>query len=83
MRFLPTMQVKVELFAGTDIAAAAADLCELSNRIGTLCEAKFNGVHLWARPGDDPQLLIAAWDEQIKRPSTAYKIAQVRRTNQE
>jgi hypothetical protein len=78
MRFLPTMQLKVQLFAGTDVAAAAADLCELANRVGTLCEAEFNGVHLWARPGNDPALLVAAWDEQMKRPSGVYKIAQVR-----
>jgi len=79
MRFLPTMQLKVELFAGTDIVSAVTDLCELANRVGTLCEAKFNGVHLWARPGDDPQQLVAAWDEQMKRPESFHKIAQVGR----
>lgn len=78
MRFLPTMQLKVQLFAGTYVADAAADLCELASRVGTLCEAEFNGVHLWARPGDDPARLVAAWDEQMKRPSGVYKIAQAR-----
>lgn len=78
MRFLPTMQLKVELFAGTDIADAATDLCELANRVGTLCVATFNGVQLWARPGDDPARLVAAWDAQTKRPSGVYKIAQAR-----
>ena len=79
MRFLATMQFKVELFAGVDIAVAAADLCELANRVGTLCEAKFNGVHLWARPGDDPAQLVSAWDEQMKRPGNVHKIAQAPR----
>ena len=78
MRFLPTMQLKVDLFAGIDIADAAADLCELANRVGTLCKAEFNGVHLWARPGDDPAHLVAAWSEQMKRPPNVYKIAQAR-----
>jgi hypothetical protein len=77
MRYLPTMQLRVELFAGVDVADAAADLCELANRVGTLCQATFNGVQLWARPGDDPALLVAAWNEQMKRPSGHYKIAQV------
>lgn len=73
---LKSFNLKVELFAGIRVDEAAADLCELANRIGVRCEADFNGVKLWARPGDDPQRLAASWDEQIKRPAHLYRIAQ-------
>lgn len=73
---LKSFNLKVELFAGIDISAATADLCELANRIGVRCEADFNGVKLWARPGDDPQRLADAWGEQIKQPANLYRIAQ-------
>ena len=80
MELLPTMIVKVELFAGTDIDDAAHDMCRLAGRIGVLCEAPFNGVKLWARPGDNPAKLVEAFHTELqsKRP---YKIAQARDVN--
>lgn len=67
--------LKVELIPGTDIDDAASDMCELANRVGTLVEANFNGVKLWARPGDKPLKLAEDYYIQLQsmRPS---KIAQ-------
>lgn len=79
---MQSIRLKVELFAGAEIFVAASDLCELANRVGTLCEAKFNGVRLWARPGDDPAKLVVAWRDQIKRSPDVYKIAQVQDTQE-
>lgn len=74
-----TLRLKVEAFAGSDIADAARDLCDLAEQTGVLCECDFNGVSVWARPGDDPVSLAAAYDEQIKLPAGRYKIAQADR----
>lgn len=79
MELLRTMSFKLELFAGTDVYEAASDLCRLADRIGVLCVADFNGVKLWARPGDDYPRLVDAYFEQLKRPGGHYKIAQVGR----
>lgn len=75
MELLRTITLKLELFVGTDVRDAASDLCQLADRIGVLCEADFNGVKLWARPGDNPLRLVDAYHEQLKRPPQAYKIA--------
>jgi hypothetical protein len=79
MELLKTMTLKVELLAGTDVRDAACELCQLADRIGVLCEANFNGVKLWARPGDNPLRLAEAFHEQMKRPAHSIKIAQSRR----
>ena len=78
MELLKSMTLKMELFAGVDIDAAASDLCRLADRIGVLCEAEFNGVKLWARPGDNPLRLVDSFHAQLKRPAGHYKIAQAR-----
>jgi len=71
------MTLKVELFAGTGVREAACDMCELADRVGVLIEADFNGVKLWARPGDNPLKLVEAYHEKLHEKST-YKIAQAR-----
>lgn len=78
MEQLKSLTLKLELFVGTDVLSAASDLCQLSDRIGVLCEADFNGVKLWARPGDNPLRLVDAYHEQIKLPDRHIKIAQAR-----
>lgn len=75
MNLYQTLTLKVEAFAGCDIAEAACDLCRLADRVGILCELPFNGVNLWARPGDDPQRLVEAFHVQLRRPGEHYKIA--------
>jgi hypothetical protein len=72
---LKTFVLRLELFAGSDIATVAREMCELANRIGVRCEASFNDVKLWARPGDDPQLLVAAY-WSVLGGSSSIKIAQ-------
>lgn len=78
MELLKTLTLKLELFAGTDVRDAANDLCQLADRIGVLCEADFNGVKLWARPGSNPLRLVESYHEQLKRPAGHFKIAQDR-----
>lgn len=80
---LKTLMLRVDLFAGTTVGDAAQELCLLAERVGALCVAAlcvadFNGVKLWARPGDDPLLLAASYDREIQRPATIYRIAQAR-----
>lgn len=62
MKELRTMTLKVELLAGTSISDAAEDLCELADRVGVMIEARFNGVMLLARPGDDWRKLVHQYD---------------------
>lgn len=71
-----TFNLRVNLFAGSSIDDVCKELCELANRIGVRCEAEFNGVHLWARPWDDPAQLVKAFHEQISRADHLYKITQ-------
>ena len=75
---MSTISLKVEAFAGTTIEDACRDLCALADRVGILCEVGFNGVKLWAYPGDHPAELAKAWDEQMKRPASFYRIAMTR-----
>ena len=76
MEMLKTFTLNVEPFAGSDVRDVASELCQLADRVGVRCVAGFNGVKLWARPGDNPLRLVDAFNEQIKRPEMAYKIAQ-------
>ena len=77
MELLKTLMLKVERFVGTDVRDAAIDLCQLADRVGVLCEADFNGVKLWARPGDNPLRLAESYHEQLRSKFT-HKIAQAR-----
>lgn len=77
MNFLRSFTLKVELFAGTDIRSATSDLCDFAERIGVMVEADFNGVKLWARPGDNPLRLADAYEIQLRSEFTP-KIAQAR-----
>lgn len=74
------ISLKVNVFAGALVSAAAEDLCDLANRTGVMCECDFNGVKVWARPGDDPAELTKAYDEEIQRPAHLYRVAQVPRS---
>ena len=51
MEMLKTFLLRVEPFAGSDITSVATELCQLADRVGVRCEAAFNDVKLWARPG--------------------------------
>ena len=75
MEMLKTFVLQVEPFAGSNIKDVAVELCQLADRVGVLCEAGFNGVKLWARPGDNPLRLVEAFHVELKKPG-AHKIAQ-------
>ena len=78
MEMLKTFTLKVEPIAGTDVRDVASELVQLAERIGVLCEANFNGVKLWARPGDNPLRLADAYHEQLQS-NLPHKIAQAER----
>ena len=59
-----------------DLVPPVHALCQLADRVGMRCEAGFNGVKMWARPGDNPARLVEAFYEQLKLPAQHYKIAQ-------
>jgi hypothetical protein len=75
MKELRSIALKVDLFAGTDIKDACWEICELANRVGCLVEAKFNGVLLWARQGDNPLKIADAYEVELGSQKT-LKIAQ-------
>lgn len=75
--FSPSLLLRVDAFAGTDIEDASRDLCALSERVGARCALDFNGVTLWARPGDDPAKLAEAFHMELSS-DRSYKIAQVK-----
>ncbi len=74
MRHLRSVMMKVELIAGTDIRDACCDVCELANRMGCLIEARFNGVRLWAREGDNPLTLEEEYGK-VALSKRDYKVA--------
>ena len=76
MEMLQTFVIRVELFAGSHIDDVAAEMCILADRVGVRCEASFNGVKLWARPGDDPRELIEAFYVENRKPAGVFKLAQ-------
>ena len=75
MKMLKTFLLQVEPFVGSDINDVAAELCQLADRVGVRCEASFNGVKLWARPGDNPLRLVEAFHAELQKPCE-HKIAQ-------
>lgn len=76
METLRTFVLSVAPFAGSDIADVSRELCQLAGRVGVRCEAGFNGVKLWALPGDSPERLVAAFLQELRKPEGHYKIAQ-------
>lgn len=73
-----TLKLIVEVFGGSPIRQVAIDLCDVANRVGVLCEANFNDVRLWARPGNDPATLVEAYQQKCDEPSPFTNIAQVK-----
>lgn len=62
---MKTLYIKVEVLPGTIIAEAVHEMCATANRLGLACEAKMNGVTVWARPYDDPAQLAIEVDKQL------------------
>jgi hypothetical protein len=75
MRYLPSFVVRVECFAGVDVLDACKDMVTLADRIGAKIEAKFNGVTVWAKQGDDPQRIADAYMHELGRRGD-FKLAQ-------
>lgn len=63
---MKNIYIKVEVLPGTLLAEAAREMCELATRLGITCEAKMNGVTVWARPHDDPKELARQIDKELE-----------------
>ncbi len=57
--------IRVEVIAGALLAEAAREMCETATRLGITCEAKMNGITVWARPHDDHEELARQIDKQL------------------
>ena len=71
-----SVTLKVESHAGANVRDVAVELCQLADRVGVMCETKFNDVLIIARPGCNPLRLVEAYEEQAPRPAHHFKIAQ-------
>lgn len=59
------MHLKLELYAGSKIEEAAAELCTLADATGVPCEAEFNDVKIEARPGNSTEQLVEAYYKSV------------------
>jgi len=67
MEMLKTFVLKVEPHAGSHLNDVAMELCQLAGRLGVGCVASFNGVEIWADPGDNPLRLVEAFHAELNR----------------
>lgn len=75
MKMPETFVLPLKVFVGSNVSDVCSELCQLADRIGVRCEVDFNGVTLWARPGNDPLRLVDAFHDQL-RSNSQYKLAQ-------
>jgi hypothetical protein len=68
--------LKVESHPGANVRDVAVELCQLADRVGVMCETKFNDVLLVARPGCNPLRLVEAYEELVLRPAREFKVTQ-------
>ena len=66
MEDLKTLTLQVEILIGSDIQDVARDLCQLAERVGLMCKARFNGITLLVDQGDNPETLVANYHDAIK-----------------
>ncbi len=68
------MWIQVKFSCGDSIEEAARDMCALADRLGFGVDAKFNGVPLMAKPGEEPASIVADYKKELRRDGTG-KIA--------
>lgn len=56
------ISIKVDTLAGVMDATAAGGLCCLAEKLGVRVETEFNGITMFAMPGDNWQNVIARYD---------------------
>jgi hypothetical protein len=72
---LRILKLVLEIMPGTAPFDAACELCQTAERVGLLCEVRFNDVKLMARPGDDPTQLLRAYHREVAKPAGTVRIA--------
>lgn len=55
------LYLEMKVIAGTDIAEAAMEACNVAQTLGTGVEFMFNGVCCMTHPGGDYEALIENW----------------------
>jgi hypothetical protein len=68
------VMLKVDLFAGSEIADIAKILCRLATALDVIATAQFNEVTLYAKPNADPDEMVKGY-EGAKDSSRTYKMA--------
>lgn len=61
--------LKVEVYGGVSIEAAAGEACILAEKIGINVEFEFNGVTCMAKPWGSSQVLVTNWHAASKEGS--------------
>jgi hypothetical protein len=62
---MSTMALKVDISAGTTIDRAAACTVRLANELDLCVDLDFNGVPLFAFPGDDPLVVATRYHDKL------------------
>ena len=72
---MSNITLTVEATPGASIKHTAQEAVALAERIGVSVEFKFNVVTCFARPGDDPDGLVAGYFHALHNENDKYKFA--------
>lgn len=60
---MSNIYLDIDVLGGTHIHDAIREMVALAGRLQIDIWANLNGIRLCARPGDDPELCVAAWEQ--------------------
>lgn len=63
--YLDSFSVPVVTGAGAPIHRTCTQLVKLAQRLGVMVETEFNGVTIFAKPGDDPTKIAERWNKEL------------------
>lgn len=69
-----SITIEVDVLAGSDIFTTAREMQSVSDKLGITVTAKFNGVKLMFKHGDDPNKMAENYRKELSS-SSPYKIA--------
>ena len=58
--------IEYQISAGTPLHLVCEDAVALADRIGVAIRFRFNGVSVFARPGDKPKEIALKWESDAK-----------------
>lgn len=74
---MASLYLEVKTFAGGTPGDAVSELCLLADRLGIVCMAEMNRVHVVAHPGDNPTALLGAFEATKPPPPGAMRFARL------